>query len=569
MTYQKSTRGEFMRCFACSVALLLLLLLLAGITGCGGGGGTPATPVGTGSVEGYIYANQSRSRMLVSKKTLIARTMVSLGVGTRDSTGSALNGAIVAVRGYASLTATTDATGHFRIDKVPTGSQTLLVSDTGFASLTVPVTIVANTLTEAGNVALPTTRHTWTVMVYLNANLTGQDVLPDAMNYQQMEAAPESPINPATQGAYVETLVQYAKAGQGSTPTTCNIDEIHHSPGAGQSASIIRQTLGSNVDMGNPTTLQTFINWCQTNEPADHYLLVIWDHGSGWDPASDSTSVRRTTKNRTTPAPIRERAISFDDLHNSCIRDIDLPTALTTKAPIDIVATDACLMSMLEVGYEIRHQANFLIGSEDETPAEGYNYTDIVTKLVNSYQTITPSVYAAYLAQDAFTYWTVQLGYNTETVTSSIDLSQMDAAASALGALSNALIANVKNNPAQYATAEKQVARFSPDSILSPTGYPPFADLYDYAAQLNANVQNSTVQNAAIGVENAVTAAVNSNSYTTDGTYPRAHGISIYLPDASDYLNPSPYYGATPASSYPQLELAQKTTWAQWLAIQP
>ena len=34
-------------------------------------------------------------------------------------------------------------------------------------------------------------------------------------------------------------------------------------------------------DMGNPATLQDFVIWSMANYPAEHYLLSIWDHGSG------------------------------------------------------------------------------------------------------------------------------------------------------------------------------------------------------------------------------------------------------------------------------------------------
>ena len=36
-----------------------------------------------------------------------------------------------------------------------------------------------------------------------------------------------------------------------------------------------------NQDMGDPATLSAFITWATTNYPADHYALVIWDHGAG------------------------------------------------------------------------------------------------------------------------------------------------------------------------------------------------------------------------------------------------------------------------------------------------
>ncbi len=41
------------------------------------------------------------------------------------------------------------------------------------------------------------------------------------------------------------------------------------------------QMLGE-ANMGHPQTLTDFINWGVTNYPAEHYMLVLWNHGGGW-----------------------------------------------------------------------------------------------------------------------------------------------------------------------------------------------------------------------------------------------------------------------------------------------
>jgi hypothetical protein len=37
----------------------------------------------------------------------------------------------------------------------------------------------------------------------------------------------------------------------------------------------------SEQDMADPSVLGNFVNWATTNYPADHYLLVFWNHGGG------------------------------------------------------------------------------------------------------------------------------------------------------------------------------------------------------------------------------------------------------------------------------------------------
>jgi len=35
------------------------------------------------------------------------------------------------------------------------------------------------------------------------------------------------------------------------------------------------------MNMGDPNTLSSFVNWATANYPADNYALVLWNHGSG------------------------------------------------------------------------------------------------------------------------------------------------------------------------------------------------------------------------------------------------------------------------------------------------
>ena len=40
------------------------------------------------------------------------------------------------------------------------------------------------------------------------------------------------------------------------------------------------------TNTGDPKVLEDFVTWGVTNYPADHYLLVLWNHGAGWDDAN-------------------------------------------------------------------------------------------------------------------------------------------------------------------------------------------------------------------------------------------------------------------------------------------
>ena len=37
------------------------------------------------------------------------------------------------------------------------------------------------------------------------------------------------------------------------------------------------------TNTGDPAVLRDFVTWAATDHPADHYMLIIWNHGAGWD----------------------------------------------------------------------------------------------------------------------------------------------------------------------------------------------------------------------------------------------------------------------------------------------
>jgi cysteine peptidase C11 family protein len=53
-----------------------------------------------------------------------------------------------------------------------------------------------------------------------------------------------------------------------------------------------------------------------------------------------------------------------------------------TKNKIDILGMDACLMGMIEVGYQVRESVNYLVATEDTIPDDGWPYDRILARLV-------------------------------------------------------------------------------------------------------------------------------------------------------------------------------------------
>jgi len=64
------------------------------------------------------------------------------------------------------------------------------------------------------------------------------------------------------------------------------------------------------------------------------------------------------------------------------------------RRPVDLVGMDACLMTMLEVAYQLREHARILVGSETVEPGPGWPHDRILGELTASLAT-TPDELAA------------------------------------------------------------------------------------------------------------------------------------------------------------------------------
>jgi hypothetical protein len=117
--------------------------------------------------------------------------------------------------------------------------------------------------------------------------------------------------------------------------------------------------LPSEPNMGDWQTLRDFIVFGQTYAPSENYLLVLWDHGSGYEAVCiDDTS---------------EDYLSMREIHNA-LSDPQVQY-------LDIVAFDACMMGQLEVAYELRDVTDYLVFSEEGVPVNGFPYEDILANI--------------------------------------------------------------------------------------------------------------------------------------------------------------------------------------------
>jgi hypothetical protein len=179
-------------------------------------------------------------------------------------------------------------------------------------------------------------------------------------------------------------------------------------------AGDVTKNLG-NADSGKPQTMLDFIRWAKQKAPAERYALVVWNHGSGWQPDDledlyDEVRGRRdggvtarelglrsnqkiaravfgtSVQQVLTLGDQQARAIASDDGTGHSLDTIELDRVLAKAheeigKPLDLLGMDACLMSTLEVAYETRANALNVVGSEELEPADGWPYAAILKDL--------------------------------------------------------------------------------------------------------------------------------------------------------------------------------------------
>ncbi|MEN3014615.1 MAG: clostripain-related cysteine peptidase [bacterium] len=122
------------------------------------------------------------------------------------------------------------------------------------------------------------------------------------------------------------------------------------------------------VDTSDPKFMATLIKEIIRRFPADNIALIISNHGVGW------------------------KGIVTDDSAGSKFMHIDeLREALgevvkSTGKKIDVVAFDACLMAMAEVGYELKDVAKYMVASEEIEGGNGYEYSVLFSKAMKNLQ---------------------------------------------------------------------------------------------------------------------------------------------------------------------------------------
>lgn len=410
----------------------------------------------------------------------------------------------------------------------------------------------------------------WTIMVYL----AGDNNLDSAgmVDLKEMKTVGSSD--------QIAVLAQFDRVGsKGATTRYC----LKKGTPIAKDAV---QTLGE-TNMGDPKVLEDFVTWGITNYPAEHYLLVLWNHGAGWDDANlyqgdvfsgsappvsrkqqtvatrgvtsgtralplaqARAGIRRTSRalfSSTVASAVKQRGIAFDDQAQDFLDNIELKKVMTSikrklKRKIDILGMDACLMSMLEVNYQMRDLADFSVGSEETEPGEGWPYDRILNALAAKpamtpeelSKTIVNQYLASYKASDSVTQSAVKIP----------GLKPLAATVDGLAKALTGIIADVGARTALINVRAKVQEYSRP--------YDDYCDLLHLCDLVDKGIANPAVKTACAAVKQAAAAAIIASGCKGPAVA-NSRGLSIYFPKRK--ISPL----------YKTLDFTKKSAWDEFL----
>ena len=333
------------------------------------------------------------------------------------------------------------------------------------------------------------------------------------------------------------------------------------------------EDLGPDVDSGDPRTVVEFIKWAVRTAPAARYALVLWNHGGGWRaadleqlyaPAQRAAGVTRhelnkragqrvsrtlfsTTARQILALPSDDREILADDTTGHSLDTIELQRVLHAANAaighhVDLLGMDACLMTTLEVAYQLRQEVGVIAGSEEEEPAQGWPYTSVLGALAAN-----PDMSATELARAIVARYVESYQRSADVITQcALDPGQVDAFAKLVDRLERGLRPLIGRSWQDLVRAQARSAHFAFDLV----------DLRTLCAGVIATGIDQNVKAAAAAVADALKVG---SLVVAEGHRGRkveqCAGVSVYFPPPT----------AAISRYYEDLEFAKRHRWDELL----
>ncbi len=367
----------------------------------------------------------------------------------------------------------------------------------------------------------------WTIMVFVNGrNNLEENALKD-INEMEMVGSSDQ----------VNIVVQVARiAGYNSSDGDWETSRryfITKDDNVDRISSPVLLDLGK-VDMGDYRNVIAFGKWAKAAYPARKAMLIIWDHGTGWVKSKEFSG--------------GGKGISYDAEARNHINTPQIAAILKGIGGVDVYGSDACLMQMAEVVYEIKDHVKFIVGSEEASPGDGYPYNSFLAQLVAK-----PGMGGEALARLAVEAYANYYQANGEGSTQSyVRSSAIPGFLNAVNDLASAITMADEKDLAGKARGAAQAYRDTDNK-----------DLYHFAQLIAAGTNDASVKEKSLALMAYMEKELIGYNRANNGSggsywlppvnHLNSHGLSIYLPSS------------VPASGYEDLQWAKYSNWDEFI----
>ena len=282
-------------------------------------------------------------------------------------------------------------------------------------------------------------------------------------------------------------------------------------------------------NMGAAASLRDFMEYSITNYPAEHSMLLLWDHGNG-----------------SVGGSCMDENFNYDSLSVAELRNAfsDLFGDSPAESTFDIVGFDACLMANIDTADALADYADYLIASEENEPGIGWDYEEMIDSLSQD-EDISALEFGRFICD---TFYEENEAFDTaDSVTLSlIDLDKIDEVVKAYDEFGSQILEKVYENPgyySEYARIAERALSFGSNSWEY--GYTNMIDMKNVAERAAGTFDSA---------DDLIRAIDDSVVYLIAGSHVRdAGGISCYYSFNGDRSELNNYLMLGCGTSFKQL----------------
>jgi Clostripain family len=267
------------------------------------------------------------------------------------------------------------------------------------------------------------------------------------------------------------------------------------------------------------------------NNDSEHYLVIVSGHASG--------AVGRSTA---------QYGFSPGGMQTTDLRALLESVGKKTSRKIDILGMDACLMSMVEICWELRNSARYIVASEGLTPEGGWPYHRVLETFQKD-DALTPQEAAREIVSGYLRYYADYVLADRSVDLSVCDVQKVRPLVSAVENLAAGLIEKLSQPAVRDSLL---LSHWRAQSYKSDQ----YTDLWDFCDLLRETCIDQSVRTACARVLTALSDPIHGvvrKSIYSGPAVQHSHGLSIYFPWSEVSAN------------YATFEFGRVTRWVEFL----